>query len=58
MTKIEKVHWIKEGLHKNHDYNNGYIYGIYTYQDEDIINVSWFNSEHERDYHFQEVVND
>ena len=57
----EKVHWITEGLNKDQDYNNGYIYGIYTYQNDEIVNVSWFNCENQRDYYFKgtnEEVND
>ena len=54
----EKVHWITEGLNKNYDYNDGYIYGIYTYQNDEIVNVSWFNCENQRDYYFKEANND
>lgn len=49
----KKVHWITEGLNKNYDYNNGYIYGIYTYQNDEIVNISWFNCENQRDYYFK-----
>ena len=35
--------------------NNGYIYGIYTYQNDEIVNVSWFNCENQRDYYFKGV---
>ena len=29
--------------------NNGYIFGIYHYDGEDIIDVQWYKSEEERD---------
>ena len=47
-----KVNWDNEELDKFYDTdkdNKGYIYGIYTYDGEDIIDVQWFKTEKERD---------
>jgi len=46
MEKAEKVNWHDEGLESD---NQGYIYGIYYYQDEEVIEVEWFKTEEKRD---------
>ena len=49
--RVEVVNWsdIKADM-KYADDNNGYIYGIYSLDDEgwDIIDVQWYKSEEER----------
>ena len=50
--KVKKVNWYDEELHKFYDTkkdNDGFIYGLYGYDGDDIIDVQWFKSEIERD---------
>ena len=52
-TVDKKVNWYEEELDRfyGHD-NNGYIFGIYHYDGEDIyweIDAQWYKSEEERD---------
>ena len=52
-TVDKKVNWHEEELDRfyGHD-NNGYIFGIYHYDGEDIyweIDAQWYKSEEERD---------
>ena len=52
-TVDKKVNWYEEELDRfyGHD-NNGYIFGIYHYEGEDIyweIDAQWYKSEEERD---------
>ena len=49
-TMDKKVNWYEEELDRfyGHD-NKGYVFGIYCYDGEDIIDVQWYKSEEERD---------
>ena len=46
----KKVNWYEEELDRfyGHD-NEGYVFGIYCYDGEDIIDVQWYKSEEERE---------
>ena len=49
--KVKKVNWYDEKLHKFYDTkkdNDGFIYGLYGYDGDNIIDVQWFKSEIER----------
>ena len=49
--KVELEFWenIKKDMGYNeNDNNNGYIYGIYYLDDDDIIDVEWYKTEQER----------
>ena len=49
--KVELEFWenIKKDMGYNeNDNNNGYIYGIYYLDDDDIIEVEWYKTEQER----------
>jgi len=50
----KKVYWHDERLDGN---NNGFVYGIYYYQDEDDfpVDVEWFESELDRDTIFDKL---
>jgi len=51
---LKKVNWYEEELDKFYDTdkdNKGYIHGIYTYDEENIIDVQWFKTEEERNKH-------
>ena len=49
-TVDKKVNWYEEELDRFYGHNNkGYIFGIYCYGGEDIIDVQWYKSEEERD---------
>ena len=51
MIKHEKVNWYDEELDDFYAHeNNGYVWGIYTYDGEDRIDVTWYKSEKERDF--------
>jgi len=50
--KIERVNWYDEELDKFYDTdkdNKGLIYGVYSYDGEDIIDVQWFKTVKERE---------
>ena len=50
--KVKKVNWYDEELHKFYDTkkdNDGFIYGLYGYDGDNVIDVQWFKSEIERD---------
>ena len=54
---IKKVNWYNEELDEFYDEdkdNNGYIYGIYFYDNEleNHTEVEWFKTEEERDREF------
>jgi hypothetical protein len=50
MSLDKKVNWYEEELDRFYGHNNkGYIFGIYCYDGEDIIDVQWYKSEEERD---------
>ena len=52
MVNAVKVNWYDDEIdlsYLHHPDNQGYIYGIYYYQDEDVIEVEWFKTEEERD---------
>jgi hypothetical protein len=50
LFKYEKVNWYDEELDDYYeDENDGRVFGIYTYEGEDIIDVTWYKSENERD---------
>ena len=43
------VNWFEEELDTTYgDANDGYIYGIYLYDGEDVIDVQWYKTEEER----------
>jgi len=50
--KIERVNWYDEELDKFYDTdkdNKGLIYGVYSYDGEDIIDVQWFKTVKEQE---------
>jgi hypothetical protein len=50
--KIERVNWYNEELDKFYDTdkdNKGLIYGVYSYDGENIIDVQWFKTVKERE---------
>ena len=50
MIKYEKVNWFDEKLDDYYGHeNDGRIFGIYTHEGEDIVDVTWYKSENERD---------
>ena len=50
MSLDKKVNWYEEELARFYGHNNnGYIFGIYCYDGEDIIDVQWYKSEEERE---------
>lgn len=49
LYKQEPVNWYTEELEKFYeDDNKGFIWGIYSYIGEDIVDVSWFKTKEER----------
>ena len=59
---IEKVNWYEEDLHNFYDTdkdNNGYIYGIYIYQDIELNpfpeSLEWFKTKTERDNRYNDL---
>ena len=52
----KKVHWLKEGLHKqSNDYNDGYHYGIYILDhDGNICDQEWHKDPDSRDRKFDD----
>jgi hypothetical protein len=50
-NKMDKiVNWYEEGLDDIYDNDNkGYVFGIYYYDGDAIVDVEWFKSEDERD---------
>ena len=50
MIKYEKVNWFDEKLDDYYGHENDCrIFGIYTHEGEDIVDVTWYKSENERD---------
>ena len=49
-----KVNWFDE-VSKWHGNNDGYIYGIYWMDGEEITHVEWYKTEWERDNNTIEV---
>ena len=50
--KIKRVNWYDEELDKFYDTdkdNKGLIYGVYSYDGENIIDVQWFKTVKERE---------
>jgi len=50
--KIERVNWYNEELDKFYDTdkdNKGLIYGVYSYDGENIVDVQWFKTKEERE---------
>ena len=50
--KIERVNWYNEEWDKFYDTdkdNKGLIYGVYSYDGENIIDVQWFKTVKERE---------
>tara|TARA_Y100000296_G_scaffold7478_1_gene8900 strand:- start:187 stop:459 length:273 start_codon:yes stop_codon:yes gene_type:complete len=59
----KKVSWYEEDLHDFYDTdkdNNGYIYGIYLYEDIEFNpfpeSLEWFKTEEERDSVFDNIL--
>ena len=55
--RYRAVNWIDEGYCETYgDDNNGFIYGVYVYDDEDDfpLDVSWFKDEDTRDLAIKE----
>jgi len=51
MIKYDKVNWYDEELDDYYgDENDGRVFGIYTYEGEDRIDVTWYKLEIERDF--------
>ena len=49
-TVDKKVNSYEEELDRFYGHNNeGYVFGIYCYDGEDIIDVQWYKTEEERD---------
>ena len=47
MSLDKKVNWYEEELDHFYGHNNeGYVFGIYCYDGEDIIDVQWYKSEY------------
>ena len=38
------------------DENDGRVFGIYTYDGEDVIDVTWYKTEEERDHAYKGVA--
>ena len=56
MTNYRKVNWYDEELDDYYgDENDGKEFGIYTYDGEDIIDVTWYTSERERGFAYRGV---
>ncbi len=60
---LKKVNWYEENLHNFYDTdkdNNGYIYGIYLYEDIELNpfpeSLEWFKTEEERDKNFNKIM--
>jgi len=60
---LKKVNWYEENLHNFYDAdkdNNGYIYGIYLYEDIELNpfpeSLEWFKTEEERDKNFNKIM--
>jgi hypothetical protein len=53
----KKVYWYDE-VDITGGHNNGYIYGIYYYQDEDDfpVDVEWFQCEPDRDNTYEKLI--
>ena len=54
--KVEKKNWYDEELDKFYDTekdNNGFIYGVYGYDREDVVDVQWFKTENERNNYIE-----
>ena len=50
MSLDKIVNWYEEGLDDIYDNDNkGYVFGIYYYDGDAIVDVEWFKSEDERD---------
>ena len=52
-----KVHWLKEGLHKEtNNYNDGYHYGIYFIEDRtgNLVGEEWHRDPNDRDASFKD----
>ena len=48
--KYEKINWFDEKLDDYYGHeNDGRIFGLYTHEGEDIVDVTWYKSENERD---------
>ena len=50
--ELRRVDWYNEELDKFYDTdkdNNGFIYGIYYYDGENVIDVQWLKTEEERE---------
>ena len=61
MTNYRKVNWYEEELDDYYgDENDGRVFGIYTYDDEDRVDATWYTSEKERDfaYHLHSGIAD
>tara|TARA_R110000764_G_scaffold120825_1_gene208565 strand:+ start:235 stop:420 length:186 start_codon:yes stop_codon:yes gene_type:complete len=52
-VEIEKAFWHD---HKPEDDNEGYIYGIYYIEDEDVQEVEWFKSKAKRNKDFNACI--
>ena len=54
----KKVNWFEEELDDFYgDDNNGLIYGVYSYDDnEEIYDVAWFKTEEEQQNYLMEEV--
>ena len=54
MIKYDKVNWYDEELDDYYgDENDGRVFGIYTYDGEDRIDVTWYKSENKRDFAYE-----
>ena len=54
ITNHRKVNWHDEKLNDFYgDDNNGFIYGVYSYDDDDFpYDVAWFKTETEQQNYF------
>ena len=57
MTNYRKVNWYEEELDDYYgDENDGRVFSIYAYDREDVIDVTWYKTEEERDHAYKGVV--
>lgn len=58
MENCRAVNWFEEGLNNFYgDNNNGLVYGVYYYEDEEDFpqEVQWYATEQERDLAMEAV---
>ena len=56
MERLEKVCWENETTYKLYVNDEILPYGIYYYDDEEIMHVDWYKTEKERDKIYESEV--